>query len=461
VIAYDRSADERVNWKRSFLFGLVHFMPLVALWTGYSWGDVALCVGLYWLRMFFITAGYHRYFAHRSYRTSRLFQFLLALGGATAGQKGPLWWAGHHRHHHRYSDMEEDIHSPLRGFWWSHMGWIVCDKYRRVPRELIEDFAKYPELRFLDRHPLLAPVGLAAACLAWGGWGALFIGFFLSTVLLYHGTFLVNSLAHVIGTRRYATTDTSRNSWLIALLTCGEGWHNNHHHFQSTANQGWFWWELDVSYCLLRLLGLFGLVWELRTPPASLLLQRRIQDGYFDVGMFEAYWGKALRGLNQAPAQLAAYCEGRRELLDDFVETARRGSAELLERARHQAEALGSVQGWESGAAGAALTRAELRSGLEDFARSTRQHYEELMEKTREQARERFEKRSRNLELFLGETQQHALGYCEAKQKAVEEILERLRVLLEELSHSAQEGALELSRILAELEARPFGPASV
>jgi stearoyl-CoA desaturase (delta-9 desaturase) len=201
----------------------------------------------------------------------RVMQFLMALGGATAAQKGVLWWAGYHRHHHWHSDQPDDIHSPLKGFFWSHVGWILCPKYQRTPVELIRDFSKYPELRWLEKYNLAPPAALAVTIYALGGASALVVGFLLSTVVLFHGTFLVNSLTHVFGRRRYQTTDTSRNSLLIALVTGGEGWHNNHHYYETTANNGFFWWEIDTSYYVLRLLGWLGLVWDLRVPPDYVL----------------------------------------------------------------------------------------------------------------------------------------------------------------------------------------------
>ncbi|HEX2676303.1 MAG TPA: acyl-CoA desaturase [Polyangiales bacterium] len=277
-----RAADERVDWIHNLPFIAVHFVPLFALITGVKPFDVALCVALYVARMFFITAGYHRYFSHRAYKMGRGMQFLMAFGGATAAQKGPLWWAAHHRHHHRFSDTQEDIHSPLKGFWWSHVGWIICRKYQPTDLDAIKDFAKYPELRWLNKHYMVPPTLLGVACFLAGGWSALVIGFFLSTVLTYHGTFFINSLAHVIGRRRYATRDTSRNSFLLALITLGEGWHNNHHHYMSTANQGFYWWEIDISYYALRLLSLVGLVRDLRTPSARIMELRRIADGQPD-----------------------------------------------------------------------------------------------------------------------------------------------------------------------------------
>ncbi len=280
-----RPADERVDWLTSIPFFVVHLLPLAALWTGATLFDWILCAALYAARMFCITAGYHRYFSHRAFRTSRAMQLALAFGGGTAAQKGALWWAAHHRHHHRFSDQAEDVHSPRVGFWWSHAGWILCRKYDETRLEAIPDLARYPELRFLDRWHLLPPVALGVACFLAGGWSALWIGFFLSTVLTYHSTFCINSLTHLLGRRRYVTTDTSRNSFWMALLTFGEGWHNNHHYYQASANMGFFWWEIDVSYYGLLLLEKLGLVWDLRRPSPAVLAANRISPDNPDVGM--------------------------------------------------------------------------------------------------------------------------------------------------------------------------------
>ncbi len=282
---YPRPADERVNWVTSTPFFLVHLAPLAAIWTGVTTFDLLLCVSLYLVRMFFITAGYHRYFSHRAFRTSRVMQFLMAFGGGMAAQKGALWWAAHHRHHHRHSDQPDDVHSPMKGFWWSHVGWILCRKYDETRLDAIPDLARHPELVFLDRFHWIPPAVLAVACFWAGGWSALWIGFFLSTVLTYHSTFCINSLTHLFGRRRFVTTDTSRNSLLMALVTFGEGWHNNHHYYQASANMGFFWWEIDVSYYALKALSWLGIVWDLRRPPRAVLEANRVADGNPDVGM--------------------------------------------------------------------------------------------------------------------------------------------------------------------------------
>ena len=269
-----RRPDERINLVSSIPFVALHFVPLLAVFTGVTRADLVLCAALYFGRMFFITAGYHRYFAHRSYKMARVPQFIMALGGTTAAQKGPLWWAGHHRDHHRFADTDRDVHSPLKGFWWSHVGWILSDRYKATNVDSMRDFARYPELRWLDRHDWVGPWALGIAAFLIGGWSGLVIGFGLSTILLWHGTFIVNSVAHVFGRRRYETDDTSRNSLLVALVTGGEGWHNNHHHYQASARQGFFWWEIDTTWYVLRVLSWVGLVRGLRTPPDRVLNSR-------------------------------------------------------------------------------------------------------------------------------------------------------------------------------------------
>ncbi|HSY41428.1 MAG TPA: acyl-CoA desaturase [Polyangia bacterium] len=241
---------------------------------GFSWGGLALAVGTYFVRMVLVTGGYHRYFSHRAFKTSRAFQFLLALGAQSSLQKGVLWWAANHRFHHKTSDTPLDPHSAKqRGFLWAHVGWITAEDYDGTNLDLVGDLAKYPELRLLNRPgiQMLPAVPLALVLLLAGGLPALVWGFLVSTVMLWHGSFAINSLSHLIGRRRYATGDDSRNNWALALLTTGEGWHNNHHHYQSSANQGFRWWEIDVTFYVLRLFERCGLVWDLRRPPAEVL----------------------------------------------------------------------------------------------------------------------------------------------------------------------------------------------
>jgi stearoyl-CoA desaturase (delta-9 desaturase) len=253
-------------------FLLVHLGCVAAIWTGVTWPSLALCVALYWLRMFGVTAGYHRYFSHRSYATGRVFQFILALIAQSSAQRSVLWWAAKHRHHHLYSDTVRDVHSPRHtGFLYSHVGWIFARRHDATDLGRVADFARYPELAWLQRFEILPAFILAIACLLIAGWPGLVVGFFWSTVLVYHGTFMINSLAHVRGSRRYVTGDDSRNNPLLALITMGEGWHNNHHACPSSARQGFRWWEVDMTYYLLRLLALVGIVRELKAPPARVL----------------------------------------------------------------------------------------------------------------------------------------------------------------------------------------------
>ena len=257
-------------------FVLVHLACFGAIWTGVSWGMVALCVGLYVLRMFAVTAGYHRYFSHRSYKTSRWFQFVLAFLAQSTSQKSVLWWASLHRHHHKHSDTDQDVHSPRhRGFFYSHVGWIFDQRYESVDVESVPDLSRYPELLFLLKFEQLPSIVLAVACWAAFGWEGLVVGFFWSTVLLYHGTFFINSLAHVHGKQRYATGDDSRNNWWLAIITLGEGWHNNHHAYQRSARQGFRWWEVDFTYYVLKGLSAVGIVHGLGQPPVDVVQNRR------------------------------------------------------------------------------------------------------------------------------------------------------------------------------------------
>jgi stearoyl-CoA desaturase (delta-9 desaturase) len=259
------------EWVAMWPMIAVHIFALGVFWTGMSAWTWALCFGLYFVRMFGVTGGYHRYFSHRTYKTGRVMQFLLAFLAQTASQRGALWWAAHHRDHHKYSDTDRDVHSPVKfGFWHSHMGWIF-DKNSATDWARVKDLSKYPELVALDKLWFVPPTLLGIACYVFGGLEALFGGFMLSTVMLWHGTFTINSLSHIWGKRRYATTDDSRNNWVLALITMGEGWHNNHHHYMGSTRQGFFWWEIDMTYYVLRAMAAVGLVWDLREPPSRVL----------------------------------------------------------------------------------------------------------------------------------------------------------------------------------------------
>jgi len=258
-------SSQKYQYGAVVLFLLLHVGVVAALFVPFRYSLLWWLAGSYLLRMFGVTAGYHRYFSHRSYKLNRIAQFLMAFLAQTSGQKGVLWWAAHHRTHHREAEGEADVHSPVRsGFWWAHVGWILSNRYDNYERRTVGDLARHPELRWLDRHHWVPAALFGAAVFAAGGFPAFVWGFVLATVLLYHGTFLINSVAHVWGTRRFDTRDDSRNNFLLALLTLGEGWHNNHHFYQSSCRQGLRWWEVDVTYYILRLLALLGLARELR-----------------------------------------------------------------------------------------------------------------------------------------------------------------------------------------------------
>jgi stearoyl-CoA desaturase (delta-9 desaturase) len=253
-------------------FVLVHLGCFAAIWTGVTWSAIALCAALYVVRMFGVVAGYHRYFSHRAFATSRVFQFVLAILAQSSAQKSVLWWAAKHRHHHVHSDTEEDVHSPRRkGFLYSHVGWIFDRKHDQADLTKVADLTRWPELMWLRKFELLPAVVLAALCFLVAGWSGLVVGFLWSTVLVYHATFSINSLAHVRGSKRYVTGDDSRNNWLLAILTLGEGWHNNHHAFQSSVRQGFRWWETDAAYYALKGMSWLGLIWDMKMPPAHVL----------------------------------------------------------------------------------------------------------------------------------------------------------------------------------------------
>jgi stearoyl-CoA desaturase (delta-9 desaturase) len=276
-----KEKPDRVEWLRCIPFVILHLGCLGVIWTGWSLTAVAAAVGLYVIRMFAITGFYHRYFSHRTFSTSRVAQFFFALLGGTAVQRGPLWWAYTHRHHHQHSDTEPDPHSPRQhGFWWSHIGWITSAKNFPTDYRRVKDLAKFPELVFLNRFDALIPLFFAIGTYLSGrfletnfpglgvtGWQMLVWAFFISTTFLFHGTSCINSMAHVIGTKRYDTGDDSRNSLLLAFVTLGEGWHNNHHRYMGAVRQGFYWWEIDITYYGLKSLSFLGVIWDLRSVP--------------------------------------------------------------------------------------------------------------------------------------------------------------------------------------------------
>ncbi len=282
-----RQKPDKFEWRRCVPFLFIHAGCAGLWWVGWSWPAVVVAAALYFVRMFAITGFYHRYFSHKTFRTSRVAQFLFAVWGNLAVQRGALWWAAVHRHHHQHSDDEHDHHSPRRhGLLWAHIGWMTSSRNFPTNYALIPDLAKYPELRFLNRFDLVVPACFAAVLYGLGallaragletsGPQMLVWGFFVSTVVLLHGTLFINSLAHVIGRRRFETGDDSRNSLVLSLITLGEGWHNNHHRYQHAARNGFYWWEIDITWYLLRLLAALGIIWDLRAVPPSIYQEAR------------------------------------------------------------------------------------------------------------------------------------------------------------------------------------------
>ena len=266
----------------------MHGAALAGLWTGVSAVALAVAALLFFLRAFALAAGFHRYFAHRAFRATRPTEIALAVAGTCAAQMGPLWWAAHHRRHHRESDRPGDVHSPIvGGLFWAHMGWLLSDRHTRTAIEEVPDLARDPLLRWLDRWHFVPTLALAAACFALGaglarvapqlgtsGAQMLVVGFLWSTLALSHTTFAVNSIGHRFGTRRYETGDHSRNNAFLALISLGEGWQNNHHRFPGAARAGFFAWEFDPTWWMLRALAALGLVSQLRPVPAEAYAER-------------------------------------------------------------------------------------------------------------------------------------------------------------------------------------------
>ncbi len=363
--------DRTIRASATTGFLLVHLLALGVFVVGFSWTGVALCLGSYTLRMFAITAGFHRYFAHRTYRLGRTPQFLLAFLAQTSAQKGVLWWAAHHRHHHKWSDTPKDIHSPIQdGFWWSHIGWILSGQFDETNLSLIPDFAKFPELRWLDRNQYAPVLVYALATWAFFGWTGLFWGFFLSTVFLWHGTFCINSLTHVFGRRVFPTGDTSRNSFLLALVTMGEGWHNNHHYYPSSAAQGFLWWQIDPSYYLLWLLARVRLVRGLRPAPSPTATATAL--------------AAARTRLEVAGDEMAERIESLSKRWDELADRARASAqeavADLEEARRNAVRRLEALQAEYSAALKRAGSRAEKRlTATREEIEFTRAHLAEVL----------------------------------------------------------------------------------
>ncbi len=264
-------------------FVVFHLACLLALYTGVSTAAAVTALLAYTVRALGVTAGYHRYFAHRSFRTGRVFQFVLAFFGGLAIQGGVLWWVSHHREHHKYTETEKDIHSPrIYGLWRAHIGWMLHEECLRTSQANVKDLARFAELKWLQRNYGLLIAGQAVALYMFGaglnyffpqlgtnGLQMLVWAFFISTVLLWHSTFMVNSVCHRWGTRPYDAGDDSTNNLLIGILAMGEGWHNNHHKFAYSARHGLRWYQIDMTWYLLRILSALGVVSDLKLPRAA------------------------------------------------------------------------------------------------------------------------------------------------------------------------------------------------
>jgi stearoyl-CoA desaturase (delta-9 desaturase) len=275
-----RAIKNTLMWMNLLPFVALHLSVIAVFFVPVSWECVALFLVSFLVRTWGLTGGFHRYFSHRAYKTSRLGQFIIGCIGSSALQKGPMWWAAEHRQHHKYSDKDGDPHSPImRNLWWSHVGWVLDRGNRYTKWDELKDWHAYPELKWLDRFHFVPGFLVAGLCYLIAGWPGVVWGFLLATVCLYHTTFCVNSFCHIFGYRRYQTTDASRNNWWVAILTLGEGWHNNHHHYPSCARQGFAWYEVDVTYYVLRGLGMFGLVWDIREPTPRALKHKLIEAG--------------------------------------------------------------------------------------------------------------------------------------------------------------------------------------
>ena len=285
------SSNNDIGIFRLIIFITFHLGCFAILWVGFSWFAFLFTITLYFVRMFFITAFYHRYFSHRSYKTSRIIQFIMAIMGCTAGQRGPIWWASHHREHHITSDTVDDPHSPRFGFLNSHMLWFLKTKNSRILNHRVNDWLRYPELVILEYTDWIPFVAFGIFCYLFGeltvlsdfgiqtSGAQLFVwGFILSTVMLYHGTYTINSLAHRFGKKRYETNDDSKNNFMLALLTLGEGWHNNHHRYPRSAKQGFFWWEIDLTYLFLKFMKFIFLIKDLEKVPPNLLSKSKFES---------------------------------------------------------------------------------------------------------------------------------------------------------------------------------------
>lgn len=255
------------DWVTLLFMAAVHGIALLAFLPGnFSWTAVGVALLLHWVTgCLGITLGWHRLISHRSFQVPKWLEYFFLFCGALACQHGPIMWVGLHRHHHAHSDQSNDHHDSNKGFWWSHMGWML----REVPAKqeisrFTRDIATDPVYLFFEKYFLALQILLGVLLYALGGWSFVLWGIFVRMVAVYHCTWLVNSATHKFGYRNYQTDDKSVNCWWVALLTYGEGWHNNHHAFQYSARHGLKWWEIDLTWMTIRLLQRLGLAQKVK-----------------------------------------------------------------------------------------------------------------------------------------------------------------------------------------------------
>jgi stearoyl-CoA desaturase (delta-9 desaturase) len=253
------------------VFWIVQASALLIFFIPFSWELAALWAASHFLRAVGLTLAFHRYYAHRAFQMNRIARFVWTFIGIAAMQKGPLWWAGHHVNHHRFADRDGDPHSPMiSGVYYAHIGWFLNDaRHDRLEpsNPVVRDFSKVPEIAWLDRYFAVPPLMLAAAMYLAGGMPWLIWGFCLPTMTLAHATFAINTVNHMFGTRRFDTIDESRNNALTAFFAVGEGWHNNHHRYQRAARNGFYWWEFDPTWYVIRIMAAVGLAWDVHRVP--------------------------------------------------------------------------------------------------------------------------------------------------------------------------------------------------
>ncbi len=264
-----RKAGGRVNWGPMIAILLIHLGALLAFVPAFfTVKALVTAFVLQGLCGMGVTVGFHRLLTHRSFKTPKPVEYLLSWFGSLSWQGGPIRWTATHRLHHQHSDDENDPHSPRHGFFWSHALWCFTfdpkfdpyDKFSQYARDLARDRGH----RFIERTTPLSQCVLAVLLYAWGGWPCVVWGILVRLVYVYHATWFVNSASHIWGYRSFETTDDSRNLWWVALMSFGEGWHNNHHAYPRSARHGFKRWEIDITWLAIRMLKFVGLAHDLR-----------------------------------------------------------------------------------------------------------------------------------------------------------------------------------------------------